>query len=239
MLDIQIIASGSTGNLYRISDAKSVLMLECGLPIKQIRQAFDFRLSEVDACLVTHAHFDHSKSVKEIMAAGIDCYMSSGTAEKLSLSGHRLKIKKALETFTIGTFKIKPFLVKHDCAEPFGYLIQSGGEKLVFLTDSYYCPYRFKGIGYWMIEANYDREILEKNIRSGDVSPAMEKRLVTSHFEFARVKAFFGEQDLSQTRGIWLIHISRGNGDPDRFEQEIQAVTGLPVYVAMEKGGLA
>jgi len=235
MIDIQVIASGSTGNCYRVTDGESVLMLECGLRFKQIRQAFNFCLSGVDACLLSHCHADHSKAVKETMAAGIDCYMSAGTAEKLSLSGHRLKTKKPLETFTVCTFKIKPFLVKHDAAEPFGFLIQSGSEKLVFATDTYYVPYRFSGVSHWMIEANYDREILEKNIRSGDVSPAMEKRLVTSHFEFARVKKFFGEQDLSKARGIWLIHISKGNGDPERFKSEIEQIAGVPTYVYKEK----
>jgi phosphoribosyl 1,2-cyclic phosphodiesterase len=231
LIDIQVIASGSTGNCYRVTDGHTILMLECGLKLRDIRQAFGFRLSDVDACLVTHEHMDHAKSVKEIMAAGIDCYVSSGTAAKLSLSGHRLKIKKALETFSVCTFKIKPFMVKHDAAEPFGFLIQSRSDKLVFLTDSYYCPYRFRGVTHWMIECNYDREILAKNIESGFTSPAIKNRLEKSHFEFSRVKEFFMAQDTSRTREIHLIHVSRGNGDPERFKSEIEGITGVPVCV--------
>lgn len=231
MLDITTYASGSSGNLYRISDSKTVLMLECGIRFREIRQAFKFKLAHVDACLVTHEHGDHAKSARDIMRAGIPCFMSGGTADKLSLTGHRVKVISHLKKFTINTFTIMPFSVRHDAAEPMGFLIQSGGEKLVFITDSYYCPYRFNGITHWMIEANYDREILEKNIEDGFTSPAIRNRLKESHFEFSRVKEFFRAQDLSRARGIWLIHVSRGNGDPVRFKSEIEELTGVPTYV--------
>jgi phosphoribosyl 1,2-cyclic phosphodiesterase len=217
--------------LYRISDGTTILMLECGLRFPEIRQAFKFQLSRVDGCLCSHEHGDHTRAAKDIMKAGIPCFMSAGTAERLSLTGHRVKVISHLKKFTVNTFTIMPFLVKHDAAEPMGFLIQSGCEKLVFITDSYYCPYRFSGITHWMIECNYDREILEKNIESDFTSPAIKKRLKESHFEFSRVKEFFKVQDLSMARGIWLIHVSRGNGDPERFKLEIEAMTGVPVYV--------
>jgi phosphoribosyl 1,2-cyclic phosphodiesterase len=237
-LKIKTYASGSHGNLYRITDRKTTLMLECGLRFREIRQAFNFKLSEVDGCLVSHAHADHSKAVKDVMAAGIDCYMSAGTADRLSLKSHRIKAISHLKKFTINSFQILPFSVKHDCAEPMGFLIQSGSEKLVFMTDSFFCPYRFTGITHWMIESNYCKEILEKNIESGFTSSAIKSRLEKSHFEFSRVKEFFMAQDTSRTREIHLIHVSRGNGDPERFKSEIEGITGVPVCVATGKGRL-
>jgi len=109
MIDIHVIASGSTGNCYRITDGTTILMLECGLRFREIRQAFNFKLSEVDGCLVSHAHADHSKAVKDVMAAGIDCYMSAGTSEELSLKCHRVKVISHLKKFTINSFQILPF----------------------------------------------------------------------------------------------------------------------------------
>lgn len=175
--------------------------------------------------------FDHAKSVKEIMSAGIDCYMSAGTAEKLSLSGHRLKIKKALEQFRVGTFTVLPFPVQHDCAEPYGFLIQSdAGDKLLFITDSFYCKYRFAGLTHIMIETNYQKSILDENIASGIVQSALRNRIIKSHFEIENVKAFLGACDLSQCREIHLIHISSTNGDPAGFVDAIQSMTGIPTY---------
>jgi phosphoribosyl 1,2-cyclic phosphodiesterase len=53
---IKSIASGSSGNCYKISDGKTSLLLECGIPIKKIKLGCDFDLSDILGCLVTHEH---------------------------------------------------------------------------------------------------------------------------------------------------------------------------------------
>ncbi len=231
MIYIKTIASGSTGNCYRISDGETIIMIEAGIRFHQIREAFDFKLSEVSGCLCSHEHKDHSKAIKDVMKAGIDCYMSPGTARALKLSGHRLKMVKSKELFTVGTFKILPFNAQHDCAEPYGYLLQSkNGEKLVFITDSFYCRYRFPGVNYYMVECNYSKGLLEKNIKSGIVPEAIRNRIVKSHFELENVKEFFRVNDMSKVKQIHLIHISDNNGDKEFFKSEIQKLTGKETY---------
>ena len=174
---------------------------------------------------------DHSKAIKDIMKAGIDCFMSFGTAKALSLSGHRLRTIKPLKLFTVGTFKVLPFQTEHDAAEPFGFLIQSEKEKLCFITDSFYCKYKFSGITHFMIECNYSKTILEKNINSGIMPVTIQNRIIKSHFELENVKVFFKANDLSMVKQIYLIHISKNNGDPIFFKREIQQLTGKEVYV--------
>ena len=231
MIEITTIASGSSGNCYRITDGTSVLMLECGIRFREIRQAFDFQLANVAGCLLTHEHGDHSKAVLELLKSGVDCYMSSGTAQALQLSRHRLHTVPALEQFRMGTFTVLPFPVQHDAPEPFGFLIQSdAGDKLLFITDSFYCKYRFKGLTHIMIEANYQKSILDENIASGLVPASIRNRIIKSHFEIENVKAFLAACDLSKCREIHLIHISGTNGNPGGFVDEIQAMTGLPTY---------
>ena len=175
--------------------------------------------------------FDHSKAVNDMLNAGIDCYMSPGTANALDLSGHRLHTVPALEQFRVGTFTVLPFPVQHDAQEPLGFLIQSdAGDKLLFITDSFYCKYRFSGVTHIMIEANYKKSILDENIASGIVPASIRNRIIKSHFEIENVKAFLGACDLSQCRELHLIHISSTNGATAGFVDEIQAMTGLPTY---------
>ena len=87
---VEVLGTGSAGNCYKVKIGKATLLLECGLPFKVIQRKLDFKLSDIDACLVTHEHMDHAKAVKDLMKAGVDCYMTKGTSEALGVSGHRL-----------------------------------------------------------------------------------------------------------------------------------------------------
>ena len=231
-MDIQVLASSSRGNCYRISDGSTPLLLECGIRFKEIQQKLNFRLSEIAGCLVTHEHQDHCKTIKDVMKAGIDCYMSQGTAEALRVSGHRVHIVKAKQQFRFGTWTIRPFDTVHDAAEPLGFLLASGKEKLLFATDTAYIRYRFKRLTHIMIEANYQAEILQNSVEEGLVPVAVRKRIRRSHFDLNHLKEFFKANDLSELREVWLLHLSDGNSDEGQFKREIQEIVGKPVYVA-------
>lgn len=233
MITITPIASGSSGNCYHITDGHTELLLEAGVPNKTIQKALNFRMSSIEGCLVTHEHLDHGKAAGYVMKAGIDVYASKGTMDSLGLSGHRAKQIQAKEPLSIGTWTILPFDVQHDASDPLGFLLANqAGEKLVFITDSYYTKYKFSGLTHIMVEANYSLEILNENIASGSVPAAMKKRLLRSHFSLENTKEFLMENDLSKVQEIWLIHLSRNNSDADLFKQEVMALTGKPTFIA-------
>ena len=208
-------------------------MVECGLSIKEIKRALGFGLSDISFALLSHCHGDHSKAAKDIVKAGIDMYTSQGTIDALGLSSHRVHAVKAREQFNVGTWTILPLEAQHDAPEPVGFLMQSknASSKLLFLTDSFYCRYRFKSLNYIMIECNYAADILDANVKAGTVPVAMKKRIMRSHFSLAHVKEFLKANDLSRVRQIWLLHLSDGNSDAERFKREIMELTGKEVYV--------
>jgi len=233
MIDIQVLASGSRGNCYRIDDGSTPLLLECGVPYKEIQKKLNFKTSEIAACLVSHEHQDHSKAVKDIMKAGIDCYMSQGTAEALGVSGHRIHIIKAKHQFKVGSWTALPFETEHDAAEPLGFLlVNKAGDKLLYATDTYYIRYRFQGLTHIMIECNYSLDILKANVETGLVSAELKNRILKSHFSLENVKKFLQANDLSVVQEIWLLHLSDGNSDANRFKREIQELTGKMVFIA-------
>jgi phosphoribosyl 1,2-cyclic phosphodiesterase len=232
MIEIRTLASGSTGNCYWISDGKSPLLIECGIRFADIRQGCGFKLSELAGCLCTHEHQDHCKAAKDILKAGIDIYLTEGTAQALDLAGHRVKIIKAGKQVSIGSWTVLPFEAQHDAEEPVGFLMQSGAEKLLYLTDSYFCRYKFKGLTHIMIECNYSLPRLNANIAAGLVPSALKHRIRRSHFSLENVKEFLKANDLSRVREIHLIHLSDQNSDEALFVSEIQRLTGKPVYVS-------
>lgn len=233
MIEITALASSSKGNCYRVTDGHTPLLLECGINYREIQKGFNFRMSEVAGCLVTHEHGDHCKSIKDVLKAGIEVYASHGTWDALKLDGHhRAHPVKAKEQFTLGTWTILPFDVQHDVSEPLGFLLANQeGEKLLFATDTYYIKYKFQGLTHIMVECNYSRNILIQNIVDGRVPRVMKKRLEHSHFSLENVKEFFLANDLSKVQEIWLLHLSDSNSDEELFKREIQSLTGKMVYV--------
>jgi phosphoribosyl 1,2-cyclic phosphodiesterase len=232
LIEITALSSSSKGNCYRVTDGSTPLMLECGLSYKDIQRGFNFQLSSVAACLVTHEHNDHVKAIKDVMKAGIDVYASKGTFEALSITGHRMKSVKAKEQFQIGTWTILPFEVEHDVSEPIGFLlVNQQGEKLLFATDTYFIRYKFTGLTHILVECNYSKEILNQNVAAGFIDKGRKKRLMRSHFSLENVKDFLKANDLSKVQEIWLLHLSDTNSNADLFKKEVQELTGKMVYV--------
>lgn len=90
MLKITALASSSAGNCYIIDNGHSRLLIECGIPWRQIKEKLNFDLSGISGVLVTHEHQDHAKAVKDAAKAGLDIYTSKATADALGATGHRI-----------------------------------------------------------------------------------------------------------------------------------------------------
>lgn len=231
MIEIKVLASSSKGNCYYITDGETPLLLECGISWKLIQQGLGFDI-DVQGCLVSHEHKDHSKSVNDVTKAGIDVYMTEGTIKATGATGHRIQQIKAGSQFTIGTWTILPFKTEHDCAEPVGYLLGNGKDKLLFATDTFYLRYRFNGLNYILIECNYAEDILKANVDAGIVPVDLKNRIIKSHFSLDNVKEFLKANDLSKVQEIYLIHLSDDSSDADKFKREVQGLTGKPTYIA-------
>jgi phosphoribosyl 1,2-cyclic phosphodiesterase len=233
-MDIKVLASGSKGNCYWITDGTTPLLLECGISTREVRERIGFRLTEIAACLVSHEHQDHAKAAADVLRAGVEVYTSPGTIKALGLEHHRLRPVRAKETFKVGTWTVRAFETQHDCAEPLGFLLHSraSNERLLYATDTYYIRYKFPGLTHIMVECNYAKDILYENVKRGAVPEVLKNRLLTSHFSLENIKEFLKANDLSRVQEIWLLHLSDGNSDAERFKREVMEITGKPVYIA-------
>ena len=83
-----------------------------------------------------------------------------------------------------------------------------------------------------MVECNYSLDILKRNVDAGTVPKELKTRILKSHFSLENVKQFLRANDLSKVQEIWLLHLSDGNSNAERFKREIQELTGKMVFVA-------
>lgn len=225
-MKFEALASSSSGNAYMVSDSDTHILLECGISLKKLQKLTGFSLSEFQACLVSHEHKDHAKSVVDLISRGMPVYMSLGTAEALwdnadnSASMDAVQLIAHFGQFNIGTFDIVPFATFHDAREPLGFLIKSrvDGDVLAFATDTVNLRYKFPGLNILAIEANYDKNILD---RCEKMPEKVKHRITNSHMEIDILCDYLRGQDLSQCREIHLLHLSDATSHEGHFINKV------------------
>ena len=214
----EALASSSAGNAYVVSDKDTRILLECGVSHSKLQKLSGFSLAEFQACLVSHEHKDHAKAVEELISRGMAVYMSPGTADALEVDSAELI--ENMEQFNVGSLDIVPFTTFHDAREPLGFLIKSrvDGDVLAFATDTVNLRYKFPGLNILAIEANYDKNILE---RCEKMPEKVRYRITNSHMEIDTLCDYLRSLDLSQCREIHLLHLSDATSHEGHFINKV------------------
>lgn len=188
---VKTINSGSSGNGYALISGEEILLLECGVPAKEILKAIDYQTAKVSGCLLSHVHGDHSAYIKQYMRYGIKVYTSDEVESDIeTVIGEKTVGLKRMKRQQIGVFSVIPFRVPHGETECDGWLIDSPDGRTVFITDAEYCPYDFSkmNINYGLIECNYSEDYISReedgakfsHVLAGHMELQTCKRLIQS-----------------------------------------------------------
>jgi phosphoribosyl 1,2-cyclic phosphodiesterase len=169
-----------------------------------------------------------------LLKAGVDCYMSLGTAKALGVAGHhRTHFFHGEWIEAIQKWRIITFPLEHDAIEPIGFFIVNETDRCLFVPDTSFVKNRFQGVTLLAIECNNASDILSEKVINGVIPAIVAKRIRRNHLSLQNVKEFILANNMARTlREIWLIHLSDTNSSEKRFKREIQETTGVPVYVA-------
>lgn len=222
------LASSSRGNCYVASDGETAILLECGISFRRIKKELGFDLSTIRGCLVSHEHKDHAKSVMDMIKSGIEVFASEGTAEALDCA--LITPVEAGAQFRVGSLEIMPFRTWHDAKEPLGFLIYSrqDGERLVFATDTVNLGHTFPGVNLLALEANYDKDILDRCERMPE---KVRHRVTNSHMEIQTLCRYLRTLDLSECRALYLLHLSNAASSEGYFIERVRQVVPQHVQV--------
>lgn len=232
-MKLTVLGSSSRGNSYILEASDGVLVIECGLPLIEVKKALDFNIERIAGAIVTHQHGDHSKFIAEYLKNAIRV-----CALKEVFDAHNLKQRifcKTIEPmhgYRIGTFKVFAVPVEHDvpCV---GFVIEHEEMgKMLFVTDTMMFEYRIENLSHILIEANYSDEILDYNIENGITPMSMRPRLLQSHMEIKTTENILLSSNLDSVNEIVLLHLSNNNSDAEQFKQRIMQKTGKPVIIA-------
>lgn len=237
MEKVEVLGSSSKGNCYLLHlKNNKILILECGIPFKEIQQALNFDFSNVIGCLMTHEHKDHSQSIKQLLKYGITVYSHIETFKALNVENNPfIKPIENLKMFNVGYTKIFPFKVNHDCSFPLGFVIKENNETLLFATDTYKIDYLFKNINYMMIECNYDLKSFEYLTEQKEEYESKMKRVLFSHMELETTKKVVEKFENENLTDILLIHPSSENLCLEESLLTIQSITKANVEFAEKR----
>ena len=158
-MKLHVISSSSAGNCYVLESEASALVIECGASPETMFARTGIDARKFVGAIVTHEHGDHAAYIGKYADRAIDVYASRGTLAACHIDKtHRAHALRPMQSAMVGDFVVRAFDVKHDAAEPFGYIIEHEEcGKILFATDTHFIRYNFKSLrlNHILIEANY------------------------------------------------------------------------------------
>ena len=224
-MKLKCLGSGSSGNCYLLSTETETLILDCGIPIIEIKKGLNFDLSKVVGCVVTHSHKDHSLSAKDFENMGIPVFKPYENKEPINLNGWNGTIQAFDLTDKDGKF----MHTNADGSECpcYGFLITHPDlERMLYITDTELVKWRFKDINHILISCNYQKKYID------DENLAKRNHVFRGHMELETVKEFIKANNSDSLQNIILCHLSNDNSNPEECKAEVEKVAKCPVYVA-------
>ena len=227
-MKLTCLGSSSAGNCYLLqADSGETLILDCGIPIKEIKKGLGWNIKDVVGALCTHRHQDHSKSVKDFEAMGIPiCKPYEALLMNQFLAN---------SYFTVRTFDLTTIdgSWTHTDANGtpcpiFGFLItHKEMGRLLYITDCEFIKWRFKDIDHILLGVNYDKDMVDWS------NPAKNNHVFRGHLEIGTACDFVKANDSDSLNNVIMCHLSSENADKDIFIAKMKnAVNGANVDVA-------
>lgn len=221
-MKLRCLGSGSSGNCYLLSTGTETLVLDCGLPIREIKKGLEWDISKVVGVCVTHQHLDHSKSVKNFENMGMPVFKPYD--ETIACPP---KIK-------YGSFGVQAFKVPHDGVPCYGFYITVDGHRILYATDFEYLPCSFKNVQLtdMIVECNHQKELVDKG-------QAKYPHQIKGHCSLdTLIEKVIKENVTSDLRTVILCHMSGDSCNAEECLAEVQKVAGEGVNVVVARKGL-
>lgn len=230
MFNLKVLATGSKGNGYVLTNGVDSLLIEAGVRYKEMLVGLDYDIGSVNGMIVTHEHIDHAKYLEQYLKKGLLVHMPRAMKDNLNLSHVYNAISVDIGvTYELGNFTIKAFELVHGVTCYGYYIYHKDLGKMLFITDTEYIKYRFTKlqVNHIIVEANYSKDLLNR----GKVN---SNHVLQGHMEINTTTNFLKENDTDKLQNVVFIHLSDSNSDERLFTELATKVVheGVRVYIA-------
>lgn len=224
MLKLLCGGTGSSGNSYTLDSESETLILDAGIPIKEIKRMCGWNIKKISGCVITHGHLDHSYSMKALEDIGVPVFAPHINQVPM-VFGKEFRVQKFGLTDLSGNW-----VHTNANGEPcpiYGFLIEHPEMgRMLYITDCEFVKWRFKGVNHILLGVNYDSALL-----SGD--DAKRNHVIRGHMSIDTACEFVKANASPDLQNVVMCHLSKENADANKFIEKMKAaVPGANVDVA-------
>lgn len=227
-MKLKVLGSSSSGNCYILESDAEALIIEAGVPFREVKVAIGFNVRKIVGVICTHRHNDHIKYLKDFVTSGIrsiapnDYWMEHITEWWFQYGERYDETRKCID---IGNFKVMPFLVVHDVPCYGFYIKHPDIGYLIYASDTEYIKYRFKNINHIIVEANHSIDLVDRNA-------AKYEHQIRGHMSIETTCNFLEVNKNPLLLNVVLCHLSQDSADEKLFLDKAKDVVDCNVYIA-------
>lgn len=229
-MKLKVLSSGSSGNGYILESDTEALIIEAGVPLKDVKVALGFNVRKIVGVICSHRHGDHFQYVKEYLKSGLKVVVPEDCLNDEIVKYGNLFVQHPMFCRDLGKFHINAFDLVHD-VECLGFHVQHPDiGTLLYASDTEYIKYRFKNLNHILVEANYSDDLI-------DNEAVNREHVLRGHMSLQTALDFISTNDNPALRNVVLLHLSDKNSDSEQFLQKTKETVkyGADCYIA-EKG---
>ena len=216
-----VLASGSRGNATFVSSSATNLLIDLGytsLHMEKKLNEISIDPRSIDGILITHTHVDHTSALKVfIKKYNTKLYLTQKMYEELNALFPIDNYEIIDGDFSVQDIDVKIIKTSHDASDSNGYILESNGNSVVYITDTGYINsknfHNLSDKNIYVFESNYDVNML----MNGKYPYHIKQRILSDKGHLSNedssyyLSRFIGDN----TKVVILAHLSQENNNPD------------------------
>ena len=248
ILQFCVLASGSSGNCSLIATARTRVLVDAGLSVKELAKrlaSVGHQLDGIDAVVVTHEHSDHVAGLARLCRKfKVAVYVSRLAAPHLDFGEDQpaMEVFQAGSRFPIGDLEVQSFTLPHDASDPLGLCFEHAGVKIGIATDLGYVTdsvrFHLRGCHALLLESNHDLDMLKVGPYPWSVKQRVMGRM--GHLSNDGMCDFLARDLDTSVNNLILGHLSEHNNHPELVRMMACGTLqrrglNLPISIASQK----
>ena len=227
-MKVCVLSSGSGGNCTLIESGKTKILVDLGTSSlyaeKRLRE-INIEPEEIDGIFITHTHVDHIKGIKVFLKKyNTKLYLSEIILKEIYNEIKPQNYEIIDSEINLNDFNVTMFKISHDTEDANGFIFESNGRSVVYVTDTGYLNIRNHKLltnrNMYVFESNHDVEML----MNGHYPYHIKQRILgdKGHLSNKDSAYYLSKFVGNNTKCVILAHLSKDNNTKELALQTLQ-----------------